>query len=108
LFATQYSTSGTQIAWNQTYSGTQTHGLQPNTIVTPTVVSGATFASGTYGVIVAANMSSGGYRAQNFFYDSLNDTSIHISGSNTHWRFWIKCIVINAPDNQWFINIMNC
>ncbi len=85
MFGQQYSQiSG--VVWNQVYSGTQLHGLQPGTtVIGATSVSG-TMPSGNYGVMVTAEMSSGGFRTQNFFPDTIDDHSIAVSGSGNSIR----------------------
>lgn len=126
LFATQYSFSGTQICWDQIYSGntggnqTQPWGLQPQWTMYPVsgtpvafsspLYSGATYSGLALGygllsgttvqVMLATQMESGGLRSNvQSFTAPFNNCYIGFSGLD----IWIPSG--NASNSQYFFDI---
>lgn len=88
LFMTDYSQiSG--ICWDQTNSGTMTHGLRPTAITTAINGTGGTIPSGqAFSLMIAADMSSGGIRTTIIpFPSGITQNFLEVSGLSNQYAF---------------------
>lgn len=88
LFAHHYGVDNGQV-WESNYSGVSyDHGKRPTCVVSGTGT-GGTFLSGTYSVLLATSLQSGGFRASAPItgISISSGNSIHISGLNMQSQF---------------------